>query len=277
MKLKHTWNQASLLNSPLLTPLHPVLEKLTMTKFPSIQDFNNLLACGPSPLTVQLGDVLHFVPQESGKMGFEEQYEPRCYLTGEVQTRTENWHDLFNALVWLTYPNAKAAINARHYLALSHGLGAKDSQRGRVRDMATLLDESGVIVVCANADLAALLKSFQWKKLFWQHREKVRTEMGFYIFGHGLYEKALQPYIGMTGQGLVLEVVQEFFSWALPERISYVDERVADYLDHPEQGLSPRELHPVPLLGIPDWCRENEQAEYYDNTAYFRSGRRESR
>jgi len=209
-------------------------------------------------------------------MGFEAQYEPRCYLSGEVQTRLHNWHDLFNALVWLTFPKAKAAINARHYQALTHVMtDSADSQRGRVRDMATLLDESGVIVVCANPELAELLRTFQWKELFWQQREQVRAAMGFYVFGHGLYEKALHPYTGMTGQGLVLQVSADFFSWALAVQLSYLDERVAEYLDNPGHCLNPRELHPVPLLGVPGWAAENNNAAYYDNTAYFRAGRRD--
>ena len=207
-------------------------------------------------------------------MGFEAQYEPRCYLSGEVQMRADNWHDLFNALVWLTFPKAKAAINARHFHALSNHSDPHDSQRGRVRDMATLLDESGVIVVSANMELVELLRTFQWKDLFWQHREQVCAEMGFYIFGHGLYEKSLRPYVGMTGQGLSVKVEQKFFSWNLPDRLAYLDECVADYLNRPEHCKTTSELHPVPLLGVPGWVEGNNTDSYYDNTEYFRAGRR---
>ena len=97
--------------------------------------------------------------------------------------------------------------------------------------------------------------------------------MGFYLFGHGLYEKALQPYIGMTGQGLLLTVEQEFFTWTLMRRLVYLDKKVAAYLNAPEHCRSTRELSPVPLLGVPGWARENAEESYYDNTAYFRSGR----
>ena len=117
------------------------------------------------------GQPLSFVPQEYGKLPFEAQYEPRCYLKGEVPTRANNWHDLLNALVWLTFPKAKAAINARHYRALTAEMSpATRSQRGAVRDTNTLLDESGVIVACADDELAELLRNFQWKELFWQRR-----------------------------------------------------------------------------------------------------------
>ena len=275
MKITHEWNPAALLQSPLFSPLRPVIERLEAAELPTLHDFNALLAEYQPAISVQRGHNLRFVPQESGRMGFEAQYEPRCYLSGEVQTRPDNWHDLFNALVWLTFPKAKAAINARHYQALTDGADSADSQRGRVRDMATLLDESGVIVVCANPELAELLLTFQWKELFWQQREQLRAAMGFYVFGHGLYEKALDPYVGMTGQGLVLHVDQTFFNWSLPVRLAYLDERVAEYLDNPGHCLSPRELHPVPLLGIPGWSADNVQSAYYDNTSYFRPGRRD--
>jgi len=275
MKYIPEWSPASLHQSPFFTPLYPVLARMESVGFPSLIDFNELLACCDQIIAVQLGHNLRFVPQASGRMGFEAQYEPRCYLTGEVQTRPDNWHDLFNALVWLTFPKAKAAINSRHYQALTNKADSMGSQRGRVRDMATLLDESGVIVVCADDGLAELLVTFQWKELFWRRREQVCAAMGFFIFGHGLYEKALQPYVGMTGQGLVIKVEQEFFNWTLPVKLAYLDERVAAYLADATRCLSPRELHPVPLLGVPGWEAENSNAAYYDNTSYFRAGRRE--
>lgn len=217
---------------------------------------------------------LNFVAQRYGRLPFGEQYEQRCYLKGEVQTRGHNWHDLLNALVWLTFPEAKAAINARHYQALTDRRDAVKSQRGAVRDMNTLFDESGVIVACSDTELAASLRCFRWKELFWQRRERVKMEMGFYLFGHGLYEKALHPYIGLTGQGLVLMVEQEFFAWSLNQQLKHMDGLAADYLKVPGHCHSTRELAPVPLLGVPGWTENNYSAEYYDNTSYFRPGRR---
>jgi hypothetical protein len=249
------------------------MAQINAVNFPTLIDFNSLLIS--KPIFVKLGHSVCFVPQEVGKMGFESQYEPRCYLTGEVQTRPNNWHDFFNALVWLTFPKAKAAINRRHYLALLNKADTSGSQRGKVRDMATLFDESGVVVVYANPALADMLCSFKWKELFWQHRAQTNATMGFFIFGHGLYEKGLQPYIGMTGQGLVLEVSPDFFNYSLAEQLNFLDEIIAAYLDDENHCLSTRELHPVPLLGIPGWSADNESGEYYENTDYFRSGRRD--
>jgi hypothetical protein len=276
MKQSPEWNRAALLESPLFAPLHPVIANLGAGDFPTLQDCNELLAeCNP-PIAVQSGKPLRFVPQQHGKLSFEAQYEPRCYLTGEVQMRLHNLHDLFNALVWLTFPNSKAIINARHYRALmdKDAVVETGSQRGAVRDVNTLLDESGVFIVYADAELAGLLSDFKWKELFWQRREQVRASMGFYLFGHGLCEKALQPYVGMTGQGLLMAVEPAFFSWDVVQRTKHLDRLVADYLLSPNHCRSTRDLSPLPLLGVPGWATDNNRAEYYDNTAYFRDGRR---
>lgn len=269
------WDRDALLRSPLFFPLHPVISRLRASGFPTLQDCNALLdECSPA-IATERGHLLRFVPQEYGRLDFEHQYEPRCYLKGEVQTRPENWHDLLNALVWLTFPKAKAAINARHYHALTAGREESGgSERGAVRDTNTLLDESGVVVPYADEESAGLLREFRWKELFWERRDEVPGKMGFYLFGHGLYEKAIDPYVGMTGQGLLLPVETDFFGWPLERRLVYLDDLLAGYLGAPEHCLSTRELAPVPLLGVPGWAAENEDSGYYDNTAYFRPGRR---
>lgn len=277
MKLGVNWQPNLLLENPIFAPLHALIAALPSDKFPTLCELNALLnqhSASADALRVAAGHALRFVPQQSGKLGFEAQYEPRCYLTGEVQTRENNWHDLLNALVWLTFPRAKAAINARHFAALQAGSEEGKSQRGAVRDSNTLLDESGVIVACANPKLAALLRDFQWHELFWQQRVVVQNEMGFYLFGHGLYEKAMQPYVGITGQGIIIDVAREFFCWDAARQHAYLDEQLAVYWANPAHCLSTRELCPVPLLGVPSWWVDNGIESFYANTAYFRSGRR---
>lgn len=274
MKQAPEWNREALLLSPLFAPLHPLLTELGADGFPALQDCNALLAGRQPAITVQSGKPLRFVAYQHGKLSFEAQYEPRCYLRGEVPTRAHNWHDLLNALVWLTFPKTKAVLNARHYEAQIEARAPGNTGRGAVRDVSTLLDESGIVVVFADAELAKLLRDFQWQELFWQRREQVKAGMGFYLFGHGLYEKALQPYVGMTGQGLLLTVEPAFFSWPQTQRLAHLDNMLADYLAAPEHCRSTRDLTPVPVLGVPEWAADNDSAVYYDNTAYFRPGRR---
>ncbi len=261
-----------LLQSVLFAPLHAVIANLKADVFPALEDLNAQLLNHRA--VVESGCGLRFVEPQAGRLAFEAQYEPRCYLTGEVQTRRDNWHDLFNALVWLTYPKTKAAINARHYRALTDISAEMNSQRGAVRDTNTLLDESGVIVAYADEGLADLLRNFCWRELFWQHREESKNSMSFYIFGHGLYEKAMQPYVGMTGHGLLIKVEQAFFGWPVDRQLAHLDDRVAGHLADPQHCTNTRALSPIPLLGVPGWTADNEHANYYDNTAYFRPGRR---
>ncbi len=266
------FDRGSLLQSMLFSPLHAAIANLKTGQFPTLDELNALLL--NRGIAVQGGRELRFVAPQAGRLAFEEQYEPRCYLTGEVQTRRDNWHDLYNALVWLTFPNAKAAINARHYRALTEIDAEVNSQRGAVRDTNTLLDESGVIVAYADEELADLLRNFQWRELFWQRRDEVKSSMGFYVFGHGLYEKAMQPYVGMTGHGLLIRVERAFFGLLIGQQLAHLDDRIAEYLADSQHCRNTHELSPVPLLGVPGWTKDNECSSYYDNAAYFRPGRR---
>ena len=62
------------------------------------------------PRHVASGQRIRFVPpQDDGKA-----YECRIWERGEVETRPDNWHDFFNALVWLAFPHTKNAISAAH-------------------------------------------------------------------------------------------------------------------------------------------------------------------
>lgn len=278
MKTLTAWDKQALLDSQIFSPLHEPISRLGQNNLPTLQECNTLLETMHPTLCVSSGLRLRFVPQVNGKLPFDAQYEPRCYLKGEVPTREFNWHDLLNALVWLVFPKTKATINALHYRSLSENNAdekqTQHSQRGVLRDTLTLLDESGVVVAYCDEELATLLREFQWKDLFWQQRSRISAGMGFYLFGHGLYEKVLNPYVGLTGQGLLLRVEREFFSWPTEQRLSYLDEKLAEYLYTQLNCRDTRELTPVPLLGVPGWAAENEAAEYYDNTAYFRAGRR---
>jgi hypothetical protein len=52
-----------------------------------------------------------------------------------------------------------------------------------------------------------------------------------------------------------------------------VDALLAWHLFDPAAMLDTRELAPLPLLGIPGWCEDNRQEEYYDDREQFRPGR----
>jgi hypothetical protein len=187
-------------------------------------------------------------------------YERRIEACGVVPTR-ENAHDFFNAVQWIAFPQTKAAINAAH---LRHLRDTPEvSSRSVGRDVITMIDESGVLVASEDASLLALLREFRWRSLFVTRRTDVVTHMRFALVGHGLMEKALDPFIGLTAKAVLLHISDE----------ESLDVSAARWLANDANLVATRNLAPLPLLGIPGWDRRNEDPAFYDNTDYFRAGR----
>lgn len=263
------WRPDFLKASPLFEPLRPIgrsLEKLS--DWPNFKDIAYLIHQSSRQIATRSGKSVRFVPQKKSVCGFEEQYEVRIYQKGEVQTRLSNWHDLFNVLVWTTFSNTKAELNQLHYQAITQEWQAGKRQRGPLRDAATCFDESGVIVVCSDNNLVRLLKDFAWKELFWSQRTSLVAHMKFFIFGHGLYEKALNPYVGMTGKGIILPVAEDFFSQTLSSQLDFIDNMLSVFIR--QHLTATTDLTPVPVLGFPGWTSDNADQSYYDNRHYFR-------
>jgi hypothetical protein len=266
-----SWDAEFAARSTLFAPLAGAAGGLRhCTGWPALRDLNALLPPEPRTIVSGGGQRLKFVAPAAARAAQQTAYEPRAYLSGELATREENWHDLFNALTWLTFPKAKAAINSRHYEALSSKPAS--AARGPARDALTLFDESGVVIACGDASLLHLVENFAWKELFWRRRRDVITAMRCYVFGHGLYEKILSPFVGLTGKAASFVVPAEFFSMPWAEQLTALDARLAVRIA--SAFRHPRELNPLPILGIPGASVDNEREEYYDNSDYFRPGRR---
>ncbi|MEK7778665.1 MAG: DUF3025 domain-containing protein [Pseudomonadota bacterium] len=264
------WNANFIALSPMFGPFLQFKEYIeNMQKWPTYGDFNHLNVLKGYEMRTQSGKSICFVPPHASKAGAEERYETKIYLTGEIPTRFSNWHDFFNALVWRVFPTTKSVLNYLHFHAQQMESAHNSKQRGPLRDAATIFDESGVVVVSSSVKLINMLKEFCWEELFWHERSAVLSEMRFYIFGHGLYEKALNPYIGMTGKGMCFHVPGGFFEQAVPEQLAAVDVMLRLHLL--ESFSSNADLTPVPLLGYPGWDKNNNDKAYYRNKNYFRS------
>jgi hypothetical protein len=131
-----------------------------------------------------------------------------------------------------------------------------------------------VIVACANAELAGLLRGFQWRELFVTQRAAVVRDLRCMLFGHALAEKALTPYVGMTGHAVILTVPAALLAQTPAALAAALDERLAAWLAEAATLASPRDLQPLPLLGVPGWWPANADPGFYDNPDYFRPGRR---
>lgn len=171
-----------------------------------------------------------------------------------------------------TFPSAKSALNQLHYQAQLFESVNKIRYRCALRDAATLFDESGVIVVSSEKTLIQLLSDFEWKELFWRQRKGMLSSMRFFVFGHGLYEKALNPYVGMTGKGIIFNVEEAFFAQTLLKQLHLIDSILESFLLQDLSSSS--DLTPIPLLGYPGWTEDNNSEIYYENKKYFRDRHR---
>ncbi len=274
------WDRDALLANPVFESLWPAIALCPSGRFPGAGDLSDLaLARG---VASGGGAALRFMPcGNSVPRMFEQQYEVRIYRDGEVPTRPDNFHDLYNALAWLVFPKTKALLNRKHYedMMVRHdetrqGVARTDfGSRGTARDVLTLFDESGVIVACSEPELERLLRGFEWKTLFWTRRADVRRAMRFLLFGHGIHEKALRPFKGLTAKALVLGVSRGFPAMPLDMQLAEADGRAAEHFAQPSAFDSTRMLVPLPILGVPGWEAANERESFYDDVSVFRPGR----
>ena len=246
---------------PLFAPMRPWLVRLPDA--PSSDALKALAA--DHPVYLPTGKPIRFAANRIPDMP----YECRIWETGEVETREDNWHDFFNALIWLTFPQTKLAISQRHVAAMQ----APGEKRNLERDALTHFDECGIVVLSSEPYLLELLRGFEWKALFVDQREAVKRAMQFIVFGHATYEQLLNPFRGVTAKAILYDTEAGFAGLGLAEQLATVDQRLAaDF----RAGLyqRPRELQPLPLLGIPGMTPENESPAYYDDAWQFRPGRK---
>lgn len=226
-------------------------------------DLRDALNAQPAAQAIRTygGHALRFVPQDVLPAGIA--YEAHIAATGEVPTR-DNLHDFFNALIWLHWPRAKAALNARQARAITQdGIGAA---RGTVRDAATLFDENVLIFLHTEDAPERCLTAFDWRGLFVDGRAAWGATCAVLPFGHAVLEKLVAPYKSITAHAWPVHVA------ALPADRPSLDAALAETLLHAD--LAPRHFRPLPVMGIPGWCDANEDADFYLDTTVFRPGRR---
>jgi hypothetical protein len=211
----------------------------------------------------QVGQPLRLVPPAPGGPGYEE----NIGTTGAVETRAGNWHDACNALAWLAFPRAKAALNAAHRAARLPG------ERGPRRDALTHLDECGIVVLAEEEALLDLVRGFRWQELFWQRRTAVETRMRFLVLGHATADQLRAPFRGLTAKAVLYRVPSGLAALPPSKLFEEADRRLADDLRHGFPAR-PRELHPLPLLGIPGLVAANGDPAYYEDSFQFPAGRR---
>lgn len=213
------------------------------------------------------GAALRFVAPPADAEGYEE----RAFLTGEIATRPDNRHDLFNALIWLAFPLTKAVLNRRHVAALRDARAHASAPRGPLRDALTQFDECGVVVAGSCPELWSALSAHRWREVFVHRREELLRTTRFLVFGHASHDALAAPFVGLCGKALFVEVDDAWLRLAEDDALAVLDARLAVMFD--TRSFSPRDWQPLPLLGIPGATADNERSDYYDDTRQFRPAR----
>jgi len=271
------WEAQIFAHNPIFARLAALLPLAQSAEFPSLATLNHWFGQFQPQLAVSFVDNEQL--NADGRY-----YEEFIFATGKVPTRSENWHDLFGALIWCLFPKSKMALNQRHQQEIAlHG----KTQRSPVRHRLTLLDECGVLL-CYNGEAASIieqLKNHQWQQAMFSHRESWRYPTSVLartpvtpclepmIFGHAIYEMATRPYLGLTAKLWPILVPQNFHGWPLLQRIAFIDEQLSVQISNNSLAEFQQQLTPLPLLGVPGWYADNRQPEFYLNTEYFRPKR----
>ena len=194
-------------------------------------------------------------------------YEEHIARTGRVPTR-DCRHDLLNALAWLAFPCIKAALNEHHVTHRNSPSPASDAGRGPARDAATLLDENGLLLACADPALAADLAAMRWSELFVDARGRFGASSAALPLGHALIDKLARPFKAICAHAWVVAVEPALLAVPAAVQRAHLDRVLGERLAGELQ--SPRMLLPLPVLGIPGWWPPNQEPDFYDDRRVFR-------
>jgi hypothetical protein len=265
-----------------IAPLREAVDPAVFTRMPlaAWRGFPGLLQVSEWPSVDVLnarwpaGVATRFAAQTRELLADGLHYEQRIAQRGLVATREHNWHDLFNALVWLRFPGLKRALNARQVAEIAR-MGPKRRSRGQYA--LTHFDEAGVVVGLRDPALLALWDAHDWHGLFWREREAWRDgRICIEVFGHALLEHALTPKRLLVGKALVVMDGSNgsesgSSSRRRPGSSDDSSDRPRDEIvaactraiGNGELLCDPLELRPLPLSGIPGWHPDGDTEDFH--------------
>lgn len=266
---------ASFAERALFEPIAPLLRRFTSAGVPPVAALEHLLHAHAPGLCSGGGKPLRFadvVPEPTG-------YERHIHATGEIPTRSGDWHDFFNALAWCVWPRAKSTCNALHLAAPARDHHRRPG-RGPLRDALTQFDECGIVVASTSPDVLAGLRNHEWEGVMSTRRVELLATTRFLVFGHGTWDQLRQPFVGLCAKALYRLVPPGWLALEAAQRQAECDLWLADWLATEAEGvdtdharLSPRAWSPLPLLGIPGVTPDNAAPAYYRDTRQFRPRR----
>ena len=253
---------------PGIETLHPASDWPRWADWPGVDDLQALLDASPEPVVNASGSALRLSGLQAALPAAD--YERCVAREARLAVRLPGWHDVFNVLAWAAWPKAKAVLNARHVVEIERHVG---SNRSSVRDALTGFDEDGVVVCVSDLRLERLAREFRWKALFWEARAALANDFRVFVFGHALAEKLLAPFVGLTAKAVFIRSVPGLAEQPVDQQRATLDRQLADIISDPCGFVTPAELTPLPVLGLPGWWPGGEDAAFYDDAAYFRPGR----
>jgi hypothetical protein len=256
---------ASRFQHPVFSQLESHRRLFSDSDWPALADLDAALEETLAAMEPSSAPRLRFVAQTEALLADGLHYETRIHERGEIATRPENWHDLFNALAWLRHPSLKLALNRRQAADVAR-LGPRHRSRGQ--EAMTQFDEAGCIVLLRDPGLLALWDAHDWLALFWREREAWSDgRIEWMVFGHALFEHALEPELLLVGKCLVATTAQA------EDGVGQALERIAGGINDGRLLLDPLELRPLPLSGIPGWHPDTGSQAFYRSAPCFRARR----
>ncbi|MFC3093227.1 DUF3025 domain-containing protein [Alteromonas sediminis] len=238
------------------------------TAFPSAIQLNQMLVASQPDTDYQ------FIVQDHRCEN--DYYENIIAKKRRIPTRTDNWHDLLNALIWMQFPQSKALISQLHAKDIdNYGLHPRSARRNRL----THFDECGIVLVCAKSQVDKInpmllaLATHDWHSAFTLHKALWHKRVFPVLFGHAMLEMFLSPFIGMTAKWLAIVVDDEVFEVNDCEKRRQIDTALKQKIQVFDGFADKDILRPLPVLGVPHWC-DNQNETFYANSAYFRPQRK---
>lgn len=233
---------------------------LAAREWPALDALNERLGLRCHPRS---GAPLRFVAQTRELLHDGMHYETRICHRGEIATRTNEWHDLINALVWIEHTELKAALNARQAADVEQ---VGSARRTRAQCALTHFDEAGAIVLLRDRALLDPWDAHDWPTLLGTRRaawlsDDRSCDATLIVFGHALLEHLLVPRALPAARCIAL--------WSR-EPDDGVETRVADAIASGDLLRDPQELRPLPLAGIPGWDDRTADARFLREAPCFR-------
>lgn len=167
-------------------------------------------------------------------------YEGKVAELHEVPTRLDDWHDLFNALAFISFPRAKWALHNRQFVRMRERISPTTRRlpgaRTREQDALSLLDEGGLVVAVPEAMFGDAPSDFDAFERWMLDLHRAGTAQAV-PFGHALFEHLVLGRDDMAGTVVLLPVPS--MPRSAVELRGMLDSLLAERLSCPSEFMEP--------------------------------------